>query len=298
MAAEKTPRPDSTASAITQNGRPSISRNANDVRASVVRWLKYMAIELRGAVEDDRKWINSDRARALGTTFEVSGRLLVYVAYLTLAWLVFTSLVGILDGLTTGAYAIPAHIDGKRVALFNILAAGLVGPITIIAIGIGIGWMYNLTTASANWALPRFARPWVHPSILFAVVAVFSAFHSAVMDTIARGYLHAKANIEAASPRETASIVKIIEGPNAAVPGTSEATGHHSSGDREVARLRSMFESGRPCLTEAKGVELIPQTEAKRPEPGFAPNRDCQVEKQPRTNNSTPGPMLESANAP
>jgi hypothetical protein len=243
--------------------------------------LSQQARELTGAIEDHRKWINSDRARALATTFEVSGRLLTYVAYIFLAYLAFTSFVGIRNGLTTGLYTIPVPSEGSRVALFNILATGLVGPIAIIAIGIGIGWMYNLTTAAANRVLPRFVQPLVHPSIMFAVVTAFVAFHAAVTATAARGYLYAKANVEAASPQETASIasIKVIEIPGRDVPSDAEDTGHVSSNEREVVRLRSMFNSTRPCPKEGQGTELNPQSEVARPEPGLAPGRDCQVEK-------------------
>lgn len=278
MASENPRQQDSAASATTRTGQPSVVRNANTVYAGTISWLSQQARELTGAIEDHRKWINSDRARALATTFEVSGRLLTYVAYIFLAYLAFTSFVGIRNGLTTGLYTIPVHNDGSRVALFNILATGLVGPIAIIAIGIGIGWMYNLTTAAANRVLPRFVQPLVHPSIMFAVVTAFVAFHAAVTATAARGYLYAKANIEAASPQEAASI-KVIEIPGRGVPSDAEDTGHVSSNEREVVRLRSMFNSTRPCPKEGQGMELNPQPEVARPEPGLAPNRDCQVEK-------------------
>lgn len=261
-----------------QNNESSIGRNTNENRAGGTRLLRQLATELFGAIEDHRKWINSDRARALGTTFEIAGRLFAYAAYIALAYLAFNSFVAIRNGLTTGLYAIPEHIDGSRVALFNILATGLVGPIAIMAIGIGIGWMYNLTNAAANRVLPRFVRPLVHPTVMFAVVTAFAVFHAAVTATVARGYLHAKANLEAASPQEAVSI-KVIEIPSPDAPGVSEATDHASSSERDLVRLRSMFNGGRPCSNDVQGAELNPQPEVARPEPGLAPSRDCQVEK-------------------
>lgn len=267
-----------TNSTRRQKSESSIVRITNENRAGGARLLRQLATELFGAIEDHRKWINSGRARNLETTFEVSGRFLGYAAYIALAYLAFNCVVDIRSGLSTGQYAIPEHVDGSRVALFNILATGLVGPIAIMVIGIGIGWMYNLTTAAANRVLPRFVRPLVHPSIMFAVVVAFAAFHAAVTATVARGYLYAKANIEAASPQEAASI-KVIEIPGRDVPSDAEDTGHVSSSEREVVRLRSMFNGGRPCPKEVQGTDLNTQPEAARPEPGLAPSRDCQAEK-------------------
>jgi hypothetical protein len=278
MTVENTRQQRSVVSATTQSDKPSAGQNANTVRAVLFRWLRHQAIEWRGAIDDHRKWINSDRARALGSTFEVSGRLLTYVVYIILAYLVYTSAVGIRNGLASGLYTIPEHSDGSRVALFTILATGLVGPIAIIAIGIGIGWIYNLTTATASRLLPRFVQPIVHPSILFAVAAAFAALHPAVTQTAAKIYLTAKANIEAASPQETVAI-KVIEIPARDVPTGLETTAHVAPSEREVARLRSMFNSGRPCSKDGQGKELNPSSEDARPEPGLAPNRDCQVEK-------------------
>ena len=278
MAAENTRQHNGTASATTQADKPSTGRNANTASASALSWLRHLTIESLGAIEDHRKWITSDRARTLGSIFEVSGRLLAYAAYISLAWLAFNSFVDIRNGLTTGTYVIPAPSDGSRVALFNILATGLVGPIAIIVIGVGIGWIYNLTTATANRVLPRFVQPLVHPSILFAVVAAFAAFHPAVTATVARGYLFAKANIEAASPQQAVSI-KVIEIPDRNVPDVPEVTGHDAPTERELVRLKSMFTSGRPCSNEGQGTELNPQSEVARPEPGLAPGRDCQAEK-------------------
>lgn len=256
-----------------------MGRDAKAARPEVIRWLDNLAVELLGAIEDHRKWINSDRARALGTTFEISGRLLTYAAYVALAWLAFRSFVGIRSGLAKGIYVVPEHIDGSRIALFNILATGLVGPIAIVAIGIGIGWAYNLTTAAANRALPRFVRPWVHPSIMFAVVAVFAAYHSTITATVASGYLHAKANIEAASPPETVS-VKVIDIPGLDALSAGEDTEHDPSRERELLRLKSIFNNSRPCSNETQGAPLNPQSEVTQPEPGFAPNSDCQKEKK------------------
>ena len=260
----------------------SIGRNTNETRAGATRLLRQLATDLFGAMEDHRKWIDSDRARTLGTTFEVTGRLLTYGAYLALAYLGFASFLDIRSGIATGIYAIPVEIEGSRVALFNILAAGLVGPIVIIGIGIGIGWMYNLTVASANRLLPRFVRPLVHPSVMFLVVAAFGVYQSVVTSKVATGYLYAQANVEAASPQalpQEAAPFKVIEIPGRDVPSDAEDTGHVSSSEREVVRLRSMFNSGRPCPKEIQGTELNPQSEAARPEPGLAPSRDCQVEK-------------------
>lgn len=240
-------------------------------------WLSLLASELMGAIGDHRNWINSERARVLGTTFDVSGRLLAYAAYAALAYLAFNSFVSIRNGLAGGIYVIPEQNDGSRVALFYILASGLAGPIILIAIGIGIGWIYNLTTAAANRLFPRFVRPLIHPSIMFAVAAIFAAYHSAVTATVARGYLVAKANIIAASPQETASI-NPIEIPGPEVQGVPEATGQDSPSDRELERLRSMF-ANRPCVNDGQGADLNPQSGVTRPEPGLAPGRDCRSVK-------------------
>jgi len=281
MPAENTRRQDKTTTATTQSGKPSTDRNANDVRARLILWLTFLAIELRGAVEDHRKWINSDRARALGTTFEVSGRLLAYAAYIVLAYLVFNSFLGIRNGLATGFYAIAGEIEGSRVALFNILAAGLVGPIAIIAIGMGIGWIYNLTTATARRFLPRFVQPWVHPSIMFVVIAALTAFHPAVTAAVAKAYLYAKANIAAGS-RHTVLSENRIANPVPDVSISPEATARDTTSERELVRLKSMFHDGRPCPDKAEGVDLNPQPEIARPEPGPAPRRNCQAEKTGR----------------
>ena len=265
-----------------QNKESSIGRNTNENRAGGTQLLRQLATELFGAMEDHRKWIDSDRARTLGTTFEVTGRLLTYGAYLALAYLGFTSFLDIRSGIAAGIYAIPGEIEGSRVALFNILATSLVGPIVIIGIGIGVGWMYSLTVASANRLLPRFVRPLVHPSVMFAVVAAFGVYQSVVSSKVATGYLYAQANVEAASPRalpQEAASIKVIEIPGRDVPSDVEETGHVSSSEREVVRLRSRFNSCRPCPKEVQGTDLSPQSEAERPEPGLAPSRDCQVEK-------------------
>jgi hypothetical protein len=265
-----------------QNKESSIGRNTNENRVGGTQLLRQLATELFGAMEDHRKWVDSDRARTLGTMFVVTGRLLTYGAYLALAYLGFTSFLDIRSGIAAGIYAIPGEIEGSRVALFNILATSLVGPIVIIGIGIGVGWMYNLTVASANRLLPRFVRPLVHPSVMFAVVAAFGVYQSVVSSKVATGYLYAQANVEAASPRalpQEAASIKVIEIPGRDVPSDVEDTGHVSSSEREVVRLKSMFNSGRPCPKEVQGTDLNPQSEAERPEPGLAPSRDCQVEK-------------------
>jgi hypothetical protein len=251
--------------------------NAEYLWRQKFRWLSQLASELKGAIEDHRNWINSDRASVLGTTFDVSGRLLAYAAYAALAYLAFNSFVSIRSGLAGGIYAITEQNDGPRVALFYILASGLAGPIILITIGIGIGWIYNLTTAAANRLFPRFVRPLIHPSIMLAVAAIFAAYHSAVTATMARGYLVAKANIIAASPQETASI-NLIENPSPEVQGAPEATGQDSPSDRGLVRLRSMF-TNRPCANDGQGAELNPQSEDTRPEPSLAPGRDCRTEK-------------------
>ncbi len=278
MVTDNTRRQNKTVSATKLASKPLPSRGANVVVAGVVRWLKYLATELLGAVQDHRKWINSDRARALETTFVLSGRLLVYSAYIALAYLTVNSFVGIQNGLARGIYAIPEHVDGLRVALFYILAAGLVGPIVVIAVGIGIGWAHNLTTAAANRALPRFAQPLIYPSILLAVVAGFATYHSTVTAMLASGYLYAKSTIEAASP-QGAAVIKVIEIPRVDVSGDNEIMENNSSSERELVRLRSIFNKGRPCPVEGQGAEAVSPPELTRPELGLAPRYDCQVGK-------------------
>jgi hypothetical protein len=266
-----------------QNQKSSIGRNTNENRASGTRLLRQLATGLFGAMEDHRKWIDSDRARTLGTTFEVTGRLLTYGTYLALAYLGIASFLDIRSGIATGIYAMPGDIGGSRLALFNILATGLVGPIAIIGIGIAVGWVYNLTVASANRLLPRFARPLVHPSVMFVVVAAFAVYQSVVESKVAAGYLYAQANIEAASPQassQEAVLIKVIEIPDPDLQSASEIMGHDSSGEREMVRLQSMFKRARPCSKEGQGTELNPESEFARPEPGLAPGRDCQVGKK------------------
>jgi hypothetical protein len=127
--------------------------------------------------------------------------------------------------------------------------------------------------------LPRFAQPLIYPSILFAVVAGFAASHSAITSTVARGYLHAKANIEAASPQETTSTsIRIIEIPLSA-ERAAETTELDAASERELVQLRSIFSSGQPCATEDQGAAAAPPPEVVRPEPGLAPRHDCPVEK-------------------
>ena len=278
MITGNTRRQNKTVSAAKTASKPPVSRGAIVVVAGLVRRLKYLVTELLGAAQDHRKWINSDRARTLETTFARSGRLLVYSAYIALAYLAVNSFVGVLNGLARGVYVIPEHVDGLRVALFYILAAGLVGPIIIIAVGIGIGWAYNLTTAAANRRLPRFAQPLIYPSILFVVVAGFATYHSAVTATLASGYLYTKSTIEAASPEGVVAI-KIIETPRVDESGDNEVMENSSASERELVRLRSIFNSGQPCPVEDQGAEVASPPELTRPEPGLAPRHDCQAGK-------------------
>lgn len=265
-----------------QNKESPVGRNTKENRAGGTRLLRQLATGLFGAMEDHRKWIDSDRARTLGTTFEVTGRLLTYGAYIALAYLGIASFLDIRSGIAAGIYAMPGEIEGSRVALFNILATGLVGPIVIMGIGVVVGWVYNLTVASANRLLPRFARPLVHPSVMFVVVAAFVVYQSVVESKVATGYLYAQANIEAASPQassQEAVSIKVIEIPDPDPQGASETMGHDSSGEREMVRLQSMFKHARPCLKEDQGTALNSESEFARPEPGLAPGRDCQLEK-------------------
>mgnify|MGYP001603560802 FL=1 len=95
-----------------RNNESSIGRITNDNRAGGIRLLNQLATELLGAMEDHRTWIDSARARTLGTTFEVTGRILTYGAYLALAYLGFTGFLDIRNGIAAGIYAIPAAIDG------------------------------------------------------------------------------------------------------------------------------------------------------------------------------------------
>jgi len=258
-----------------QNKESPIGRITNENRTGSTRLLRQLATELFGAIEDHRKWIDSDRARTLGTTFEVTGRLLTYGAYLALAYLGFTSFLDVRSGIVTGMYAVPGGVEGSRVALFNILATGLVGPIAIIGIGMGVGWAYNLAVASANRLLPRFARPLVHPSIMFVVVAVFGVCQSVVSSTVATGYLYAQANIEAASPQQSnPEKVMVIS-----TAGASDIADRDDSSERELVRLRSMFNNRRPCSNQGAGPGLNPPSESFRPEPGLATSSDCQAEK-------------------
>jgi hypothetical protein len=279
-----------------QKGEPPIGgRNQDAIPAGGDGWLGQLAAELSGAIGDHRKWIDSDRARTLGTTFEVAGRLFTYGAYLALIYLAFNSFVDIRNGMAMGIYDVP-EIEGSRAVLFRILAAGLVGPIVVIAVGIGVGWVYNLTVAAAYRVLPRFAGPLVHPSVMFAIVAVLGIYHSAVTSKIATGYLTAKATLEAASPaevtpatdipvpshavhnaadsgspgeRELARLKAIVNNrlPPAAVESSShdlpDATGpagRDSAGERELARLKEIFNNRRPCSKESPETGLKPST--------------------------------------
>ena len=274
----KTQQKNKNASAVKPTEDPLDRRVTTITFSGGVRHIKYLIAELSGAVHDHRQWINSSRARTLETTFDISGRVLVFIAYIALSYLAVNSFVGIRDGLARGIYAIPEHVDGMRVALFYILVAGLIGPILILAIGIGIGWMHNLTTAAANRALPRFVRPLIYPSILFVVAAGFSTYHSDITATLARGYVHAKSTIEAASPQET-SADKMIEISRLGVPGENLIMEPSSSGEHELARLQSIFKRGQPCPIEGQIAETASPSEPVRPEPGFAPERDCPAKK-------------------
>ena len=252
----------------------SKSHTENGNLAVAVRRLTQLAGELFGAMEDHRRWIDSGRAHTLGTAFEVTGRLLTYGAYLALAFLAVATFLDIRSGIAGGIYAIHGEIGGSRVALFNILATGLVGPIAVIGTGIGIGWAYNLTVASANRLLPRFATPLIHPSVMFVVVATFGAYQAAVSQKVATAYLYAQANIAAASPQHhDAEKVFVISTPDGA-----DIVDRDSSSERELLRLKSIFNNRRPCSNEGPGPALNSQTEVLRPEPGFAPSGDCHTE--------------------
>jgi len=265
-------------SAAVQADKFSANQYAIKICTGLFRRLGKLAVEIRGAIEDHRKWVNSDRARALGTAFEISGRLFTYAAYAALGYLAYNSFVAIRNGLAAGIYVVPVQSDGPRVALFNILAGGLVGPIVIVAIAFAIGWAYNLATAAARRYFPRFVQPCVHPSILFAVVAAFTAYHSTVTTMAAKSYLYAKTNIDAASPDEVVSI-KVIEISGQEISHIPDIANHDTPSERELVRLRSMFERGRPCPKENQGTTSNPQTEVVRPEPGLAPGRDCLPDK-------------------
>lgn len=292
MAAENKRRQNKVASATAQTSKSPIGSESNAVPAGSATWLSRQTAELLGAIEEHRRWIHSGRALALGSAFEVAGRLLAYVAFSVLVYQAFTSFVDARHAVATMPYVVPGQIDSSRAALYNILAAGLVGPIVIIALWIGIGWAYNLATAAANRVLARFVQPLVRPAILFAVVAAFAAFHSAVTQTVASGYLFAKVNIEAATPHQVA-ITKANEVPDPVVPAATVSadhdpvvpsatvsTGQDLSGEGDVQRLRSMFNGGRPCPKVTQGPELDPEAEIVRPEPGLATNRDCPTEKE------------------
>lgn len=280
-------------SATTPNDEPSFTRHASGVGSAAIRWLSRLAGEWSGAVEEHRKWINSERARALGNAFDVSGRLFSYAAYITLAWLAFNAFVVIRNGLAAGIYALPEQNEGSRVALFNILAGGLLGPIILIAIGIGIGWIYNLAIASAQRIFPRFVQPLVHPSILLTLAAGFAVFNSATTTTAARGYLLAKANIEAALQHNIATVT-VIEIPAPAVQDVAEVTGDGSSGERELVRLRSMF-ANRPCVPADQGAPANPEPQDQLPQPGMTSAADCRTETPLGTNESKAGIRPRSA---
>ncbi len=282
------PKQDEMATENSQRQKinPAPARNSDEMRAGATRLPGQLVAELIGAIEDHRKWIDSARARTLGRAFEVTGRLLTYGAYLALAYLAITSFLDIRSGIASGVYAIPEEIGGSRIALFHILAAGLVGPIAIIGIGIGVGWVYNLTVASANQLLPRFMRPLIHPSIMLVVVAAFSVYQSVVSSKVASGYLYAQANIAAASPQQP-DTEKVIEIPTL---GDADVADQNSSSERELLRLKSMFNNRRPCSNGDPGPGLNPQAEGSRPEPGLAPGSDCPAEITNLPENRPAGP--------
>jgi hypothetical protein len=122
--------------------------------------------------------------------------------------------------------------------------------------------------------MPRFARPLIHPSVMFVVVATFGAFQAAVSQKVATGYLYAQANIAAASPQHhEAEKVFVIS-----IPDGADIVDRESSSERELLRLKSILNNRRPCSNEGPGPALNAQTEALRPEPGFAPSGDCHTE--------------------
>ena len=266
--------------AIGQTSNISEKRAAINIQHGIVQSLRELMQQLLGAVDDHRNWIPSDRARALESAFEISGRLLGYAAFFAIAYLVLNSVLDIRHGLGTGLYRLPESGDDARVALFNILAGGLIGPIVVAAIGFGVGWVYNLTTAAANQALPRFARTLIRPIIIVAVAAAYAAMHSMITATAAIGWLHVKTNIDAALPKNAGS-QQTFEALESNDKGTGDAMRHESVNDRELARLKSIFHDSRPCLEEKTGVDINSPTEASRPQPGLAPNRACDAEIRP-----------------
>jgi hypothetical protein len=114
---------------------------------------------------------------------------------------------------------------------------------------------------------------------MFVVVTMFAAYHVPITATLARGYLTAKANIEAASPQEAVSI-KVIEIPGPDIPDVPDVSEHEPARDHELVRLRSMF-ANRPCPTESQSTEMNPDAEVALPEPGLAQSPECKAEKKP-----------------
>ena len=108
MTADNSRRQRRAASTTTQVSSSSAGGDPGGIPESLVRWLTELVSELRGAIEDHRKWTDSDRARSLGNAFVVVGRFLTYAAYLVLAYQTFDSYVDADRGIAAGHYAIPA----------------------------------------------------------------------------------------------------------------------------------------------------------------------------------------------
>jgi hypothetical protein len=232
--------------------------------------------EILGAIEDHRNWIDSDRARTLGKATEVAGRLLAYGAYLALAYWGYTSWLGIRGALAMGTGLPAAGIGDSRLALFYILAAGLLAPLLLIGIYIGGGWIYNTMVAKAHRALPRFAGPMIHPSLLLVAAAILGFCQTTVLSQIATGCRFAKATVVAASGHKVAATHALDRVNN------SVNTDLLSDREKELLRVRAAIIGHYSCLNEEQDAAGGSRSEASEQGAGPDSPGDCLVKNQPQ----------------
>jgi hypothetical protein len=163
-------------------------------------WLAWFIAEIIGAAADHRQWIQSSRARNLEMAFESGGWVLTLLAYLSLAWLAYSGWLNIDNGLAGRAYAVNG-IRESQTALFAIFAASLLLPVALIGTWIAVGMVYNVIVALGRRLLARVAWPLIHPAILLALAAGLTLYRPFVEASLARGYLHVQAALEAATGR-------------------------------------------------------------------------------------------------
>lgn len=223
------------------NRRQSIPTRLRQWFDGAAEWLVRFIAEIRGAAADHRQWIQSSRARSLEMAFEGGGWVLTLLAYLSLAYLAYSGWLNIDSGLAGRAYVVNG-IRESQTALFAIFATSLLLPIALIGTWIAVGMIYNVTAALGRRLLARVAWPLIRPAILLALAAVLSLYQPFVEATLARGYLHVQAALDAATGREPQVAMPLVDADDVTHPDVVR----HAH-QKAMARLR--------CAEEAQPAE-------------------------------------------